>query len=151
VGCIVYAVLSKAEKGDLAELGFIYEVKQRRLGVILLPYGNTHPYDVAVDIGSKILKIQIKSAHVKTIRKTNGRGYYVVSCGHHGGENRNKQPYSVGDFDILAATVIPLHTWYIIPADEAILRTTINLYPSECTKANGGLWEKYRDRWDLLS
>jgi hypothetical protein len=139
------------QKGELAELGFIYEIKQRKLGLVLLPFSMSSPYDVAIDNGDRIIRVQVKSAHVTTTRPSNGRQYYMISCGCRGGECRNKQHYKKGDFDVLAATVMPLHAWYLIEADVAILRTSLNLYPDCEDMKDTALWEQYRDNWSIFN
>jgi hypothetical protein len=139
-------VLDK-EKGELAELGFIYEVKERKLGAVLLPFGDSAPYDVAVDNGDRIIRVQVKSAHVTQITK--GCHHYHISVSH--GRNHGRA-YKEGDFDVLAATVMPTHSWYLIAAEDVLPRVTISLYDGIPDKgySRGRIWEKYLDRWDLL-
>ena len=48
-------------KADIAESAVVTELLKHGVDV-LVPYGDRLPYDVAVAIDSKLLKIQVKSA-----------------------------------------------------------------------------------------
>lgn len=81
----------------------------------------------------------------------------------------NKKPYRAGDFDLLAAYIIPCNLWYIIPAREVVGLKTISLCPGHCPSSSNETretsnrlpnerttfrkrkLEKYRDAWELLT
>jgi len=103
------------------------------------PWGDSSRYDVVVETGGQFVRVQVKST---ANRQPNG-GYV---CGVHpcpGG-----QLYKYGDFDFLAAYLIPEDVWYIIPARVIVRRkkTSITLYAGGLTSE----WMAYREAWDLL-
>ena len=59
----------------------------------------------------------------------------------------------VEDVDLFAAYIIPVSTWYLIPA-AVILRPTrkvaLTLYPVTTLKQNRYRYEHYREAWSLL-
>ena len=83
------------ERGELAELAFLYRAAALGLGV-LKPMGDSLPYDVAVDNGHRLLRVQVKSV------SRPHRGVYEVNAG----RGRNvKRAYTARDIDFLAACI----------------------------------------------
>src|SRR6266704_7037901 len=52
--------LGTRRMGDLAELAFMYRAASEGIGVAR-PYGDSHPYDILVQHGRKLSRIQVKS------------------------------------------------------------------------------------------
>lgn len=127
--------MHNGQKGDLAEIAFIYEATQRDL-LVLEPRGDNTPYDVAVDNGKQILKVQIRGAW-KTAK---GRNYYFIGTNHGSGVY-----YNVEHFDVFAVTIRPEHVWYLIPSDVALEKTCLLFYAD-----NSGRFEKYLDNWKIF-
>lgn len=106
--------------------------------------GDSLEYDVAIEHGGDITRVQVKSSSVR-----NGTGYFCQF-------RRNylvQQPYSLDEVDLFAAYVIPVETWYLIPA-VVILKPTpklgITIYPVTALKEDRYKYEQYRDAWGLL-
>jgi len=103
------------------------------------PWGDSSRYDVVVETGGQFVRVQVKST---ANRQPNG-GYV---CGVH--PSPGSELYKRGDFDFLAAYIVPLDVWFIIPAKAIVRRkkTSITLY------ADGLIndWSRYKEAWDLL-
>jgi hypothetical protein len=120
-------------RGEWAELKFMTKATEQGLRVSK-PWGEVSRYDFLVECGGRVTRVQVKSTMFKD------RGGY--SCSVRGSSG----PY-VGDaFDFLAAYLIPLDVWYIIPAEEIRGQGSIALYP-ELKRAK---YEIYREAWELL-
>src|SRR5262249_60961670 len=70
------------------------------------PWGDSGSYDVGVQHGSDILRVQVKSTTVRT-----GTGYFCQFKPNY----YRKQDYTIQQIDIFAAYVIPQDVWYLIP------------------------------------
>jgi len=126
-------------RGELAELAFA--LKAASLGFrVSKPYGDSDPYDFAVDCGSRIWKVQVKSSsHLH-------QGAYFISsqrCCH-----GVAIPYKESEIDFLAAYVCPEDAWFVIPARAFIPRTSLHLFPRE--REERGLFAKYKEAWCLM-
>jgi hypothetical protein len=125
-------------RGEWAELQFM--AKAAKFGLrILKPWGETARYDIVIDNGGRLVRVQIKS----TMHFTS-EGCYV--CGVR--PCKTSKPYRRGEFDFFAVYIIPEDVWYIIPAKIVVhgKRSGIRLYTSRPT----GKYEAYREAWDLL-
>ena len=132
------------ERGEWVELQFMAAAASRGYHV-LKPYGDSLAYDVGIDHGGRFMRVQVKSTSVR-----NGTGYFCQF-------RRNyltKHLYMVEDVDLFAAYIIPVTTWYLIPA-AVILRPTrkvaLTLYPVTTLKKNRYRYEHYREAWGLLA
>ena len=63
-------------------------------------------------------------------------------------------PYTLDDVDLFATYIIPVTTWYLIPA-AVILKPTVKvgltLYPVTALKKDRYRYEHYREAWGLLA
>lgn len=103
------------------------------------PWGESKPYDFIVEMEGTFLRIQVKSTRCLR-RNGNGNGY---TC-----SVRGKKPYACGMFDFVAAYVIPVDVWYILPSKVAVTGTNsqITLSPGN----RGHKYEPYMEAWHLL-
>jgi PD-(D/E)XK endonuclease len=131
------------ERGEWVELQFMAAAASRGYHV-LKPCGDSLAYDVGIEHGGHLLRVQVKSTGVR-----NGMGYFCQF-------RRNyltKHPYTVDEVDLFAAYIIPVSTWYLIPA-AVILKPTVKvavtLYPVTALKKNRYRYEHYREAWGLL-
>jgi PD-(D/E)XK endonuclease len=131
--------------GELAELAFMYKASSLGFGVAR-PYGDSHPYDVLLQYGRRLLRIQVKSVF-STYRSGNHLGYPVGVSRHQG---RGRSGYSEDDIDFIAAFVAPHEAWYVIPVESLLTRKFIRLYPGGRKRKNSGLFEQYHEAWHLL-
>jgi hypothetical protein len=125
-------------RGEWSELQFMARAAKEGLRMAK-PWGDSSRYDVVVETGGHFVRVQVKST---ANRQPNG-GYV---CGVH--PSPNSELYKRGDFDFLAAYLIPEDVWYIIPARLVVRRkkTSITLCPSSA----GSDWAPYKEAWDLL-
>src|SRR5258707_15832445 len=92
------------ERGGWAELCFMAWVAGLGMGVSK-PYGDSARYDVGVESGGRILRVQVKA---------------TIYC-RRGGENSlnvmgpQRRKYEAGTVDLFAVYLIPLDEGYLIP------------------------------------
>lgn len=125
-------------QGECSEAVFVVECLRRGLAVAH-PYGDSCRYDLLVDCGGRISRVQVKSV---SRRSPDGAYHLAVMrsvCS-------RKKAYSRGDFDLLAAYLIPCDTWYIIPVAAVADIKTIAIHPGRARRR----LERYRNAWDLL-
>jgi PD-(D/E)XK endonuclease len=123
------------ERGEWAELCFMARARGEGMAV-LKPYGDSRPYDVAVEDGRKILRVQVKS----TIYCRRGGEYSLSVTG------QKRKRYPKGSVDFFAVFVIPLDEWYIIPYKAMGRRLTLHFTPG----SKRSKWTPYLEAWDLL-
>jgi hypothetical protein len=131
------------QRGEWVELRFMATAAERGFHVVK-PWGDTRPYDVGIDYGTNFLRVQVKSTTCRT-----GTGYFCQFKPHY----LKKQDYTLTDLDLFAAYVIPVKTWYLIPA--ALLlgpkrKTGLMLHPVEPLKKDRYSYEAYKEAWPLL-
>ena len=131
------------ERVEWVELDFMAEAALHGYHV-LKPWGDSLMYDVGVEQRGSLLRVQVKSSGVR-----NGTGYLCQF-------RRNylvKEPYSLENVDIFATYVIPVATWYLIPA-AVILKPTpkvgLTLYPATAVRQDRYKYEHFREAWGLL-
>src|SRR5579863_4920277 len=126
-------------RGEWSELQFMARAAKEGLR-LAKPWGDSSRYDVVVETGGHFVRVQVKST---ANRQPNG-GYV---CGVH--PSAGSGLYKQGDFDFLAAYIIPEDVWYIIPGGRIVRpkRTSITLFVTNLTND----WTPYREAWELLS
>ena len=123
------------QQGDTAELRFM--LLNHELGyTVSKPFGDNAKYDLIVDTGNNLERIQVKS----TRRKETSSGMDCYNCLVCSGAD-SKQQYSDKDIDYIAIYVIPEDAWYKIPIAE-VKGKTIKLYPHRKSQRN--TYERYR-------
>lgn len=121
-------------QGDIAELKFI--LLNKELGYIVSkPFGEDCKYDVIVDTGEELQRVQVKSTRNK--ETANRKNCY--NCGVCSGHDSKKR-YTEDSVDYIAIYVIPENAWYKIPIKE-IKGKTVKLYPHRNTNFT---YEKFR-------
>jgi hypothetical protein len=131
------------ERGEWVEAQFIAEALRRGY-TVLKPWGDSQPFDVALNFGNRIARVQVKSTS------------YRVSTGYRCEfqTNFHGRQYTLKQLDFFAGYVIPQETWYLIPA-RALFNggrqpTGPMLFPMQPVKANSYSYECYREAWRLL-
>jgi hypothetical protein len=123
------------QQGDSAELRFM--LLNSELGyTVSKPFGDNAKYDLIVDTGYSLDRIQVKS----TKRKETSSGMNCYNCLVCSGAT-SKQQYTEKDVDYIAIYVIPEDAWYKIPIKE-IKGKTVKLYPHRSSQRN--TYEKYK-------
>jgi hypothetical protein len=121
-------------RGEWAELCFMQRVTQ--LGLILTkPWGDSAPYDFAVDHLGHFLRIQVKC----TLQRREKQSYRC--CLDHNGS-----PYTSAQIDFFAAYVIPADVWYILPLAATHSQPDILLSPHR----QNSKYSPYKEAWHLL-
>ena len=133
--------LPPKRRGEIAELAFMQKAVSLGFGVAK-PYGDNERYDLVVDSGQRLWRVQVKST---TYTKY---GSYRVAAIHH--ENGHTVPYQPSEVDFLAAHVIPEDIWFILPIRAIGARTLLTLSTSASVPRRPRLWDAYREAWHLL-
>jgi PD-(D/E)XK nuclease superfamily protein len=128
-------IMSCKERGEWAELCFMARAAGEGLRV-LKPYGEWAAYDVAVERGGPILRVQVKS----TIYKRRNEEYSLNVMG------PKRKAYPKGSVDYFAIYLIPVNAWYIVP--QSAMGKTCTIHFTVHSKRHK--YAKYREAWDLL-
>jgi len=123
-------------RGEAAEAAFLARATHLGFGV-LLPWGDSRPYDAAVDLGRGLLRVQVKSAG------SFNAGYVIKTT------RVNGRVYTLDDIDFLVGYVVPEEIWYVIPVEALGSRSTIKFRPHS-RRLVKPMFERYRDAWCLL-
>jgi PD-(D/E)XK endonuclease len=132
-------------KGDIAEQAVILFDLKKGWGV-LKPVGDRLPYDLAVDINNKIVRLQIKSAWFDRKREN-----FVVDCRRTKTNRRimKRNYYNDSDFHF-AVVYVSDDLFYIFPAE------VFNSYGSEIHLVEAIKRQRkpksadYRNAWELI-
>lgn len=100
------------------------------------PWGEAHRYDFVVSPGAQFWRVQVKAAD-----KLIDYRYRVKDSGADG------EPYGLDEIDFVAAYLVPLDVWYIVPIEACLGLGYLCFYPSR----SRGKYEKYREAWCLLA
>jgi hypothetical protein len=125
-------------RGELAEMLLV--LKLMAMGMIVAkPFGDSSPWDLVVQAGGKLSRLQVKSAWVR------GRDGYEISAGPSSScRTGRRRLYRVDEIDFLVGYVAPEDTWFIFPMRE--VHTTNVIIRMEPYWPLAG----YRERWELL-
>jgi hypothetical protein len=138
---------SSKHRGDVAEMQFMIEAKNRGFGVSK-PFGDNERYDLILDGGRRRLwRVQVKSS-----ASVHHNGFAVRACWR---SSRKHLPYTAALIDFMAVVIqskrVPGRLiWYVIPVRALGGRLTINLYPFGGRRDCELRLERYRDAWWLL-
>lgn len=127
--------MNSKQQGDNAEIR--YMLLAHSMGyVISKPISDYSQYDLIVDTGKELERIQVKS----TSRKDTSRRMDCYKCLINRGKGHTKG-YTKENVDYVAVYVIPEDTWYKIPVEE-INGVSVKLYPHRIPKSNN--YEQYK-------
>jgi hypothetical protein len=121
------------QRGEWAELCFMKRAAEHGL-CITKPWGEMAHYDFAVEYEGHFARVQVKST--KCMR----HGGYVCTVFTRSG------PYLPNQIDFVAAYVIPLDLWYIIPVEVFLGQYHIHLSPHLKTSK----FSPYQEAWTRL-
>jgi hypothetical protein len=114
-------VLTTNQKGAIAEAAVVYEAV--RLGVgVWLPLSDHEPYDLILDLGTRLLRVQCKWA----VRR---RDVVVITCrrNRRGPNGFIRRVYEQNEIDVIAAHCASLGSTYLLPPHLSVGRTAVNL------------------------
>jgi hypothetical protein len=124
------------ERGEWAEVRFLSRAMEQRFRVAKL-WGESAPYDLMVEQDGIAHRVQVKS----TIRTPKSGAY---PCHMPAGK---RLEHVLEEIDFVAAYIIPLDLWYIIPAGVVAKRKgSIWLAPWR----RQSKYERYLEAWHLL-
>jgi hypothetical protein len=124
-------------RGEIAEAMFLAKAATKGYG-LATPWGDSLKYDMIVDTGGKLSRVQVKSAH--RVSASKGGGYHVRAC------SANRRSYRAEDIDLLVAYVMPLDAWYIFPPKAFVRMKSMRLFPKPGRKKSK--FEEYREAWE---
>lgn len=131
------------ERGEWVELKFMAKAAEHGLHV-LKPWGDSLAYDVGLDPGLGLLRVQVKS--------TTCRNRYGYLCRFSPGPASHRE-YTAKQIDFFAAYVIPKDVWYLIPSAELLnnAQETVTLCPTKRPRfPDRHPYEHFREAWALL-
>jgi hypothetical protein len=131
--------IAKQKEGELGELAFLH--KAASLGFDLaLPYGHVHRYDVVVDSGRNLWRVQVKTTEHML------NGLYLVGIHHRA--SRRAQAYTESEIDFVAVYILPEQTWYILPVREVTEHRSLLFRPKGYARRDP--YAHYREAWHLM-
>jgi hypothetical protein len=133
-----WSSLTRKRRGEMAEAAFLHKASRMGFGVSK-PWGDSEPYDLIVDSGTKLWRVQVKSAS----RASDYGGYVFRATG-----SNTKKAYSLEQIDVLVAYIVPHDLWYVIPVTLFRRIKGVKLYP--VTRRRRSKYEVYREGWQLL-
>jgi len=134
-------------KSDIAESAVLTELLKRGFDVVR-PIGDRLPYDLGVSSGTKLIRIQVKSAwfnkkdrcYVVDVRRTKTNRRRML-----------RQRYNTNDFDFAIIYLADLDTFYVMPvSDFSRYGSTVTFVESD-KRQRKPRSASYKERWDLLS
>jgi len=134
-------------KADIAESAVVTELLKRGFRV-LNPVGDRLPYDLALDLNGKLIRIQVKSAWFNAKTKSYGVDVRRTKT------NRRRMlrdRYEKDDFDFAILYIDSLRIFYVMPFSVfSSYASTVSLIETDKRQRKPKSAE-YRERWDLLS
>jgi hypothetical protein len=125
--------------GERSEAAFLHRASNLGFGVAK-PWGDSLRYDFILDNGTRLYRIQVKCTESIRARAYETRATYTVGKG--------RAVYTRADVDFLAAHVVPLDIWYILPVEVCTPAPMLRFYPHRTAKKMR--LEPYREAWHLL-
>lgn len=111
--------------------------RARQLGLnVVTPYGDSASYDVGIENGGRLLRVQIKSTTF-----VRGRTFTCNLVG------PKHAAYEEGVLDFYAVYLVPVDLWYILPF--AAARKTSASFQFTPDR-EGHKYEEYLEAWHLL-
>ena len=103
--------------------------------------GDNLPYDLLVDSGQEIHRIQIKTTITEEQGQSRKYGFAL-------NRGKDSSSYQADTVDFFGLVVLPLRTIYIVPQESVDERMKVYVYPENPESV--GLLERYRENWGLL-
>jgi len=134
-------------KADIAESAVTTELLKRGFRV-LQPVGDRLAYDLGVDLGGRLLRIQVKSAWFDNKAKC-----FVVDARRTKTNRRRmlRKHYSANDFDFAVIYLADIGSFYVMPVSIfSKYGSTITIVEAD-KRQRRPVSAEYKERWDLLS
>jgi hypothetical protein len=135
VGDISACACTRKRSGEQAEAVFLN--KATSLGFsVAKPWGDSERYDLIVRSGRQLWRVQVKSTCYVGERR-----FSITARGCTAG-------YTEDEIDFLAAYIVPLGIWYLIPVKAFAPSKCLRFYPEN--NDSRGQYERYREAWWLM-
>ena len=129
--------LTRKQRGEMAEAAFVAKVAGMGYEVSK-PWGESSRYDLVVDVGGRLVRVQVKSAH----RAGEYGGYTFHAHGN------SYHVYRASEIDVLVAYVVPEDAWYVFPVAVFPRYRAMKVFPS--SRRRRSKFEKYREAWWVM-
>jgi hypothetical protein len=126
--------------GERSEANFLNRAAGLGFGVAK-PWGDSLRYDFVLDNGERLWRVQVKCTECLRAQAYETRATYTTGKG--------RAIYTRADVDFIAAHIVPLDIWYILPVEVCTPAPMLRFYPHRETRAAKRL-ERYREAWHLL-
>jgi hypothetical protein len=127
------------QTGERSEAAFLHRASTLGFGVAK-PWGDSLRYDFILDNGERLWRIQIKCTESIRAQAYETRATYSIGKG--------RAVYTNCDTDFIAAHIVPLDIWYILPVAVCSPQPMLRFYPHR--QAKKMRLEKYRELWTQL-
>lgn len=125
--------------GERSEAAFLARAIDMGFG-IAKPWGDSRRYDFILDNGECLHRIQVKCTECIRAHAYETRATYTTGKG--------RAVYTKADIDFIAAHVVPLDLWYIIPVEICTPQPMLRFYPHRQAKIMR--LEPYREAWKVI-
>ena len=134
-------------KADIAESAVLTELLKREFKV-LRPVGDRLPYDLALDLGDRLCRIQVKAAWFDR-----SKGMYAVDARRTKTNRRVmlRARYSIEDFDFAILYLEDSRVFYVMPAAVFNSYSSTSSFVETEKRQRKPRSAEYREKWDLLS
>ena len=139
--------MNTKHKGDLAEQAVIFKALSQGWEV-LIPVGDRLSYDIVIDTGGKLLKLQVKHAWFGKKSKN-----YVVDTRRTKTNRRimRRALYTADDFDFAVVYIHELNVFYVFPVNVFIsYGSEIHLIETDKRQRKPKSAD-FREAWHLIS
>ncbi len=117
--------------GERSEAAFLHRAAALGFGVAK-PWGDSLRCDFILDNGQRLWRVQVKCTETLRARAYQTRATYSLGKG--------RAVYTKKDIDFIAAHVVPLDLWYLVPVEICTPAPMLRFYPtakrSECAWKN---------------
>jgi len=127
------AISHAKQRGEWAEIRFLERAARHGLRVSK-PWGESAPYDFAVEHNGRFHRVQVKCTSKKRLQS------YVCWV------SNSRGPYTSRQIDFVAAYIIPVEIWYILPI--AALRRSFDVWLNPARK--NSRYAEFKEAWHLL-
>lgn len=130
------------QAGEVGEAAFILHAMRRGFACSK-PMGGSSRYDVVLDAGKRLYRVQVKSASFEA-----DKGKFVLTLTNSLQFKRTGRCYTNDEIDMLAAYISVHDLWYIIPVEAISSIKTISLRP---LADNISRFAQYHEAWHLFT
>lgn len=141
-------------RGNLKGTGYILELElalecMKRGAEVSQPIGDNSHYDLLVDTGTKILKIQVKSSSIDQKDKSK---YWIntqrklPTMSANSGPSSRAVAYALGSIDIIASKADGV--WFFFE-NTHLLPSSVTVFPGREQRCKNK-WNMGKERWELL-